>query len=340
MSGLRWLLFPLSLLFLLIVKIRQFLFDYGFCKAQKIPVPVISVGNLSAGGTGKTPLVAFLVRQLQEQGKKVGVVSRGYGGRYAQESEKVVASSPQAPQIYGDEPVWFSQILSVPVYVGKKRFSAAQNMIKNEPVDIIVADDGFQHRGLYRDLDIVLIDVTDLETCMLPLGRRREPLSALKRADKVILTKWNEISPQEQQDWLLKIKSYGFEIDKKNLFFMRAQLGNPYALAAPKTPLQWSLFDKVLLVSAIARPLSFERMVLQKTQVLKHFIAADHHDWSDEDLIKIKTICDQYSADKVLVTEKDAVKLQKMNSLSLPIYVVPLEVFLEPCAQDLYAKIY
>ncbi|MGY6039023.1 tetraacyldisaccharide 4'-kinase [Aeromonas sp. AE23HZ002T15] len=183
-SGWRWLLAPFALLFALISGVRRYGYRRGWFKAYRASVPVIVVGNISVGGNGKTPVVVWLVEQLQARGFKPGVVSRGYGGKAPHYPYRLDAQSTTAEA--GDEPVLIARRCGCPVVVAPKRADAVQLL---EPeVDIIITDDGLQHYALARDLELVVVDGVRRfgNGCLLPMGPLREPMTRLKRVDAIL----------------------------------------------------------------------------------------------------------------------------------------------------------
>lgn len=183
-SGWRWALAPFALLFALISGGRRYAYRRGWLQAYRAGVPVIVVGNLSVGGNGKTPVVVWLVEQLQARGFRPGVVSRGYGGKAPHYPYRLDAASTTAEA--GDEPVLIARRCGCPVVVAPKRAEAVQLL---EPeVDIIITDDGLQHYALARDLELVVVDGMRRfgNGCLLPMGPLREPLTRLKRVDAIL----------------------------------------------------------------------------------------------------------------------------------------------------------
>jgi tetraacyldisaccharide 4'-kinase len=175
---------PLSSIYGLAVRARNALYDRRGLRARRLDGPVVSVGNLSAGGSGKTPFVMLLGELLQSRGVKFDVLSRGYGRK----SRGVLLVDPSGlPQEFGDEPLLIARRLQVPVIVGEDRYEAGRFAEARFGAQLHLLDDGFQHRALARDFDIVLVTPQDASDRLLPAGRLREPLSALGRADAVVL---------------------------------------------------------------------------------------------------------------------------------------------------------
>ena len=194
-TTLRLLLHPLSFLYGLITTLRNYLYDANILSTNKLPCKVISIGNITTGGSGKTPAVEFLALHLQSIGKNVGIVSRGYGR--SSKHVRLVTNGfdkPSSWEQYGDEAFLLSQNLnSIPIVVGESKYEAGLKITSEFNLDVIIIDDGFQHRSLYRDLDIALINSKDTQKThkLLPLGNLRERISGLKRADMIIYTKIN-----------------------------------------------------------------------------------------------------------------------------------------------------
>ncbi|MCB0357639.1 MAG: tetraacyldisaccharide 4'-kinase, partial [Bdellovibrionales bacterium] len=192
----------LTWLYSSVLKFRNYSYDNKIFKIHQVTKPVISIGNLTVGGTGKTPIVDHLLYWTRAKGIKAGVVSRGYGGSY--DGVKKVPLTAD-PNIYGDEPCMLAmRNIDTPIYVCADRVHAANTLIGNEKVDVVIADDAFQHRRLYRDLDIVVVDLLEPKEnySSLPFGRAREPIQSMKRADVIILNKANLVT--EQQVKLIK----------------------------------------------------------------------------------------------------------------------------------------
>ena len=196
-KGFRFLLWPFALLYGAGVYLRNLAFDRGWKKAHRVGVPVISVGNITVGGTGKTPMAEFLLGKLQAMGRRPAYLSRGYG----RSSKGYLLVDPaQADGLrYGDEALQVARRYpALPVAVCEDRVEGARRLITEEGADVIVLDDAFQHRRIHRDLDLVMVDATRLpcDDALLPMGRLREPVSNLDRAQAVVLSKlppeWNQ----------------------------------------------------------------------------------------------------------------------------------------------------
>jgi tetraacyldisaccharide 4'-kinase len=302
---------PLSFLYDRIVGIKNSLYDRGVFGTYKPDVKVISIGNLTVGGTGKTPITDFCLKSLVADGKKVAVVSRSYRAD-ASASVRVDVTHPHAARYYGDEPVLLAQANpEVSVFVGDSKWQTAEYATTHphhQPVDVIVVDDGFQHRKLHRDLNIVILDATEpwANYSVIPEGRARESWDGLQRADVILFTKCNladEVSLKQVKEHL--------PADKEVLYFGYAivDLNNGTDVVPTET-----LNDKkIFLVSAIARPDVFEKMMRAYGDISKKSLHyRDHHQYTHEDAQKIWNEFEKSGCDYLVTTSKDAVKLRRL----------------------------
>ena len=339
-SHLKVLAFPASKLFGWIVGARNKLYYNNNFPSKRVSCPVVSVGNITVGGTGKTPILAELVQWGLSQNIKVGIVSRGYKGRFKGVC-RVSATEPDAPDTYGDEPAMLSERFpEIPVYVGADRVAASEALIQNNDVQIIFADDAFQHRRLHRDLDVVVVDCTEpiYNYKLLPQGRLREPLENLRRAHFIVLNKVNLVSPDQKNKVISLLESLSGGIScrlieseyyVKSLSFKEKtiELGD----IGPSEPF--------LLVSGIGNPQALEANLSQHLNIKKHIRFADHHSYSQKDVTSILKIYKKESCARIIITEKDAVKLKRYPEL----YDVALTTQLSPKlslkAKGLYEEI-
>ena len=259
----------------LAMKGKDFLYQAGFADVIDLPVPVLSVGNLSVGGTGKTPVTDFLLRESERHGLKALVVSRNYKAQ-SRGIHRVDTTRKNGAQFFGDEPFWLAQKHpQFPVYVGPMKAWTAVQAVKENEVDLVIVDDGFQHRGLHRDFDCVLLDATASEASerLLPAGRFREDFSALKRAELVIITKANWATSARVEKLKTKIPA-GVEVAEMN-FHLKVSEALPNQSA-------------VIAFCGIARPDVFKTSLeslstaeseeLQLNFEIKEFVTfADHH---------------------------------------------------------------
>lgn len=319
---------PLSWLYTAVVWIRNGLFDRGFLTAEDAGVPVISVGNMTAGGSGKTPLVIEIGKILLRNGKTVAIVSRGYG---RQTKGSVVVSDGASLQCDarcgGDEPVQIAETLrQCIVIVDERRVRAARRAVKEFGADVVILDDGFQHRRLARSLDIVVMDAQrpPMTTALLPAGFRREPLSGLKRAHCVIVTKVRhdgEAAALMNDDTVAGIP-YAFHST-----FAPAALKD-LATGAVR-PLNELPGRPVLAVCGIADPDSFRRSIASAGGTVAEMMAyRDHHPYDRQDVTSMIAAMHRIGAEAVVTTEKDAVKLGEFSGLlsGIPVYALMMSV--------------
>ena len=301
-------LLPLGWLYAGVVAIRRRLFRDGLLKSFRVSVPVVIVGNLTAGGTGKTPVTIWLVRALRDRGIRAGVVSRGYRGKIGHSALPVMAHSD--PSVVGDEPVLIATRAECPVVVHPDRVHAA-HVLEEQGVDIIVADDGLQHYRLQRDFEIVVVDGQRGfgNARPLPAGPLREPLSRLQEVDRVLV---NADSPEALD---------GVPVDARrvNAFSLRATDVVHLATGTAK-PLSGLAGERVHAVAGIGNPDRFFAMLAGAgIEIIPHPLA-DHAELSASDV--------EFADDlKVVMTEKDAVKCRHLELDEH--WYVPVEVAMQ-----------
>ncbi len=291
----RWLLWPLSLLYQAVIRLRITLFKLGVLKQFFLPVPVIIVGNITLGGTGKTPFVIWLVKQLQQAGYRPGIISRGYGGKAEYYPQNVLPDSN--PAIVGDEPIIISRHTSCPIVVAPNRIAAGNKLLNEHACNIIIADDGLQHYALGRDIEIVIVDGQRQfgnQLC-LPAGPLREPISRLNNVDFIVENQGS---------------------DSKKYVMTLSQL---YAvnLADPQhiKPISTFTGNTVHAIAGIGHPSRFfDQLTSHGLSLILHAFD-DHHPFTEKDLMFNDTKA-------ILMTEKDAVKCQHFagkNTWYIPI---------------------
>lgn len=275
-----WLM-PLSFIFTDIAKFRRWLYKKGYKPVEKLPVPVIIVGNITLGGTGKTPLVIYLVEQLKAAGFKPGVISRGYGGQSTNWPVRVTADSDAT--MIGDESLLIAQQADCPVAVGPVRAESARLLLENNTLDVIVSDDGLQHYALHRDIEIVVIDGVRRfgNNFCLPSGPLREPQERIQEVDFVIC---NGGEPQENE----------IQMQLQGNHAINMQTQERRALAEFKGANYHAL-------AGIGNPQRFFDLLAQQGISCQTHPFPDHYAYSSND------ICFK-SADAIFMTEKDAVK--------------------------------
>jgi len=294
-------------------------------RAQSLPRPVVSVGNLHLGGTGKTPLVAAIARHFRDQGVRVAILTRGYR---RQGSGVVLVSTGDGPLVgpsrAGDEPVLLAgELPGVSVIVGESRLDAGRHALErlHPPPDLFLLDDGFSHLRLHRDLDLVALPAADPwgGGRLLPSGRLREPLAAIERADAVLLTGAAEDSEAEAHGTELAEHLQAYDFAGRG-FSSRTVAGQPLLAGHRPVPAGAT----ALLVTGIARPERFAATVeALGFRVADHLRFSDHHVYPEASLEKIRRMFHDCGAECVLTTAKDQVKL--VGRLSLPVAEVPIE---------------
>jgi tetraacyldisaccharide 4'-kinase len=298
---------PLASIYGGVVGTRNALYERRILRARRLQGPVVSVGNLSAGGSGKTPFVILLGELLKTRGVKFDVLSRGYGRK----SRGALLVDPGGlAQQFGDEPLLISRKLQVPVIVGEDRYAAGRFAESRFGPQLHLLDDGFQHRGLGRDFDIVLVTPQDATDRLLPAGRLREPLRSLGRADAVVLSSG--------------ASTESFPLDRKLVWRVRRGI---MPLNVPTRP---------IVFCGIARPQSF---VLQlraaNIDPVAEAFYRDHHAYTEKDVRELLELKGRSEAGGFVTTEKDAVNLGPYLSALEPLSVVPVRMELADAANVL-----
>ena len=318
----------ISLVYCALIKLRISLYSRGIFKIKSVACKVISVGNLTVGGTGKTPTVELIASKLRDKGLKVVVVSRGYGGKSTAEIG-IVSDGHQLlmrPADAGDEPYMLARKLTgVPVLVGSDRFNVCSYALRRFDPDYFILDDGYQHIRLKRDVNILLIDgeLGFGNRFIFPRGPLREPLSGINRADIALINK----SPKKGNDGLLSL-------------IKREDSGLPVFTSTYRPEILISLdglqkvgLDKldgarVCALSAIADPSSFTSLLISlgaKLQLGRIF--ADHHSFSLDDIKAVITDAARGGVSMIVMTEKDAVKMEGLDvSSEIPIYYLAIRI--------------
>jgi len=298
---------PLSLIYGGVVRARNRLYDGGILPGRRLAGAVISVGNLSAGGSGKTPFVMLLGELMQARGIKFDVLSRGYGRK----SSGVLLVDPGGlPDRYGDEPLLIARKLQVPVIVGEERHEAGRFAESRFGMQMHLLDDGFQHRALARDFDIVLVTPQDASDRLLPVGRLREPLSSLRRADAIVLSSG--------------AAAESFPTEGKLVWRVRR------GIAPQNVP------PRPVVFCGVARPQNF-LLQLQAANIepVAEALYRDHHAYSEKDIRELLDLKQKSEAGGFVTTEKDAVNLGAYLSALEPLSVVPVRMELADAANAL-----
>ena len=323
-AKLRPLLWPVSLLYWGVAWWRNFFYNTGFFITRRVSVPVVSIGNLSVGGTGKTPAAIFVAQHLINLGYKVGIVSRGYGRR---SSGTLLVSDGKgilaAPDAAGDEPYLIaSRLTHVPVLVDEDRYRGATAMAGRFKPDVLILDDAFQHRGLTRNCDIVLLDASSplSDYHIFPYGTLREHFGALKRANLVVWTRTNTRSPHPK----LKRRVADLGIPQiQSEMEVSPQLIE--ASTGSMVPAEHLRGEPILALCGIAQPLTFYHALITlglEPETVRYY--PDHYRYSDDDMAYLSGLTEDNRL-TVVTTEKDAVKLDRGFLAEHRVYAVRIE---------------
>lgn len=315
MNFLRIILYPLIPVYAFIIWLRNYLFDKNILKIQSVNAKVFSIGNITVGGSGKTPVSIYLTNLLKRKGFKVGVLSRGYGRKsrgyvLVSDGKKITTTVDKS----GDEIYHTVLDCSVPAAVAENRVKGAEKLMSDTGIDMIVLDDAFQHRWIKRDINILVIDQRFLTEDnffthnLLPTGVMREPLSSIKRADAIIINRkfMEKKEIQIEQMKLLKgIKVFTGFYKAISFFDLKSN-----------TELSLEEFQgqKSLVVSGIASPVSFLNILKQtKVDTQNKLIFKDHKRYTYNDIQRIRQLFYSTNSHSVVTTEKDAVKLTQFS---------------------------
>lgn len=324
-GSVTYLLYPVSLLYAFIVSLRNVFFDIRLFRSKRLHVPVISVGNVTMGGTGKTPVVAYITRQLQDSGFRVGILSRGYkrnsrGYVVVSDGKNVLVDAQRG----GDEPVMLGQTLpGAFVAVDEKRYRGGKLLVRKFHPDVVILDDGFQHRWIHRDLNVVLVNASKREQMHAtpPVGRLRENLSALKRADIILVTKYTD-----DEDFLT-MESLVQKYTDAPVLGSRIQVSSCIdVLNNNVLPVETIHGKKAFLFSGIAETDDFRKTAeTLGVELCGYRWFADHHRFSREDVYRVLDEAAKSRAGLLLTTEKDAVRLSALKKFIIqktPLYAL------------------
>jgi len=334
---LHFLLMFLSMLYGFAVKLRTILYDKKIVKSRKLPCPVISIGNLTVGGTGKTPMTIYIAKLLKGLGYQPAVISRGYKG-LAENKGGVVSDRQKvilSPEFAGDEPFMMAQNLKeIPVLVGADRFQIGMTAVTQFSLDVIILDDAFQHRRLYRDLDIVLVDDKSLfgNGYLLPRGVLRESISGIARSDLFVLTRCDENSSSSVAS--LNEVAHGKPIFKSfhepYVVGILNSSGNEICDRFPgelSVNFEFLKSSKVFIFSGIAKNEEFRTTVEHLAGEVAGAIGfKDHHQYTESDWNQITARAQKTSAEYLVTTEKDFVKISGQMQSTMDIVVVGIRV--------------
>ena len=315
LSFLRWPLQVLAVPYGLAVGVRTALYERSWLPRRRLPCRVVSVGNLTVGGTGKTPVVISIAEWLLARGKRVGVLSRGY--RRRSRAPRLLVSDGrtilEGPAEAGDEPhliAW--RCPGAVVAVGADRYRLGRWVLERFPIDCFVLDDGFQHLALHRDVDLLLVDASDpmgLEA-LLPAGRLREPLSAASRATALLLTRTDRAA--SLSDVLIPIRAATGRDSRPILIRFRAE-AFVNMLTGAVEEIGSASGRTAVAFSGIVNAASFRTLLAGLgVKILDELVFPDHHAYTADDLTMVRDRAGRCGADMIVTTEKDAVKLARL----------------------------
>ena len=305
---------PLSCLYALIIYLRKKCYQYGLLASYKSPLPVVVVGNITLGGTGKSPAVSYLVKSLQARGYRPGVVSRGYGAKVADtECREVLSTS--LPSEVGDEPLMLKRRLSCPVYVSPNRKLSVQ-ALEQQGCDIVICDDGLQHYALQRDIEICVFDGERGlgNAWLLPTGPLRELPARMSSVDHLLVNGADELAGYPQYEFIR------MDLRAENLVSLDGEMTSPLASLTGK---------KVNAVAAIGNPERFFAVLESYGMILNRHAFEDHHDYQQSDFNFSESL-------PLIMTEKDVVKC---GDLKLPdAWYLPVEACLSRDLAEMIVK--
>lgn len=325
LKSFRYLLIPFSLIYGAIIWIRNWMYDKKMLESASLNFPVICVGNLAVGGTGKTPMVEYLIRLLKKD-FKVATLSRGY--KRKTKGFGIAEEDTTALEI-GDEPMQFyKKFPEVTVAVGEERLVAIPQILQERPgTELIILDDAFQHRSVQAGLNILLTEYKDLYTRDLPLpaGDLRDVRASAKRAQIIVVTKCTQhLSEKERQDIIEEIDPKPYQ----KVFFTAIQYGKPYHLFLKKE-MDVSGDTDILLVCGIANPSPLKEFLAKHFRSYDMLRFSDHHIFNTDDLNEIKKQFEKIKSTSkiILTTEKDGVRMKKFENdlVDFPLYVIPIQ---------------
>lgn len=322
-----------SSLYGIILKIRSFLYTSGLLKKRQLNAKVISIGNLTVGGTGKTPMVISIAEILMRNNKKTAILSRGYKSQ-EEGRLRIVSDGKEIkldPASAGDEPYLMAERLKgVSVLTSPDRYESGRYAIENFSAETIILDDGFQNLAIKKDMDILLIDAMDPfgSGYLLPRGILREPLSAIKKADIIIITKADY--PENISDIIETVRLYNSHAPVFKAIYKPSELVN--IKTGRKEDMNILKNKSVAIFSGIANPLSFSYLIKNTgADIAEEFIFNDHHLYTKDEIDRIKISAKK--ADMIITTEKDAVKIKSLIKEDFNIRAVRIDLSIDNIAE-------
>ncbi|MCS7297705.1 MAG: tetraacyldisaccharide 4'-kinase [Bacteroidia bacterium] len=319
---------PVALLYGIFILLRNWLYDKGWLRVHRLPCTVVSIGNLTLGGSGKTPFALYLLQWLQERGIQAGYLSRGYG-RSTRGYAEVSLEKPNPARLYGDEPCLVkSRLPTIPVAVAENRVLGGQKLLQTYPsLQVIVLDDAFQHRRIYRDIDILIIDVQHSlwKDWLFPLGRLREPLRSYRRAHLLIFNRKTRATSHKTRRFRRPVLEFEYQTTKLI----------PAHPSLPPLSIEALRNRNAISFCGIATPDSFhEALIKAGVYVLVRYDFPDHYFFKERHLATIRRQFRRFQKRMriqnllLLTTEKDLVRIRDTEAFAqlqdLPLYAVQI----------------
>ncbi|MBM4272375.1 MAG: tetraacyldisaccharide 4'-kinase [Deltaproteobacteria bacterium] len=333
------LLFLTSLVYRTVINIRNRMYDHGIFSQRKLPCKVVSVGNIAVGGTGKTPMVIMLAKILKEKGYRPAVLSRGYGGRtkhpvnIVSDGSRITMGCHEA----GDEPVLIARATEgIPVITGAERSVTGKAAINDLGANILILDDGFQHRKLFRDLDIVILNREEPfgNGFLLPRGPLREPPKALDRAHFLI---WKDSILDGRYP---KYQEKGIGVFSPTLSAYLRPKTLVRGESGDSLPLEYLRGKKICAFAGIAFPESFRETIESMGGIVVSFLPfPDHHNYTVSDIADIERVSAASTAEIVMTTEKDGIRLNDFTDFLKDIFILRVEMEVLPSREEFEALI-
>lgn len=333
------MLYVFSLIYRGLVKFQLKLYQWNIKKQVKLDCFVISIGNITVGGTGKTPTTKILARYICDLGYNVAILNRGYRAKWkgqvgvVSDGHTVFMTADEA----GDEAYLLARSLpDIPVLIGTDRTVSGKYAVDNFNADVVILDDGYQHWKLKRDLNIVLVDAINIfgNGHMLPRGTLREPLNHLDRADICLLTKVDQAAEgacQEIRDTLAKYNDHALVVESTHKPLGFIEIGNLFSKEKNKIlSIDTMKGHKIIAMSAIGNPASFEQTLSDIGAVITESLRfPDHHDYTEQEIRDVMHQAEEQGAEAIVITDKDAVKIPQTllsQKRPVPIYIISIEV--------------
>ncbi len=320
------MLFPFGVLYLIVTTIRNKLYDYDLKKSTTFDLPIICIGNIAVGGTGKTPHTEYLVRLLEKQ-NKLAILSRGYGRKTKNYIEATLKSTSEE---IGDEPAQYKRKFpNTTVVVENKRVLGVKTILKKHSnTTVILLDDAFQHRAIKAGFNIVIVDYNYplYNDFLMPSGNLRESKKGIKRADAIIVSKCpKNLSEIEQKNIKSKLNYH----TPQHIYFTTIKYGRIYNIFDSKNTIDNLSNYAVLLITGIGKPKLLQKHIKSQTKKVSLLSYPDHHTFLEKDILKIKTEFNKIKSKNkiILTTEKDASRLLTIPELNkFPIYCIEIRI--------------